>query len=173
MDRWPQDVDEWLANEQNASDEAAEAAFARVMASLPLVTPGEDFVQRAVAASLPTPERSRRTSALLRIAAGLLLAAASAFASYGIALDAGSSVVATAAVFSSQLFVRLVSTAGVALDWWLITAHVGDGVASIVLTPPGIAALAILQVLTACALFLLRRLLAGDASIRRPRAFCF
>jgi hypothetical protein len=175
MDQWQKDVKEWLTSEEEASEEAAEAAFARVLTALPAVEPGPEFVQRAVAASWAggTMRPRRSTSRLLvRLAAGLLLAAASAFASYGIALDAGSRVVATAAVFCSEVFLWLVTSAEIALDWWLITARVGNGVASVAATPAGIAALGVAQLVALGAFYLLRRLLAGDDTFRSPRAFC-
>src|SRR5262245_1392806 len=100
-----QDIRNWLSSEQSGAEEASEKAFAEVFTALPSIQPSPDFVQQAVAAAWAEQTRYRRNRLLTRLAAGVVLVLASGVASYGIAVDAGSSIVTNTAVVSTQALV--------------------------------------------------------------------
>src|SRR5687768_4609695 len=68
-----EDWQNWLEAEESGRDDAAEIAFARLLADLPAVEPTPDFVSRTVHAAWRARARRRLITRVARVAAVLLV----------------------------------------------------------------------------------------------------
>ena len=123
----------WLRAEQDGDDVLAEAMFARVIAAMPPIEPGADFVSRTVDAAWRA-RTHRRFAAFARIAAMFALmigvpAAIYAFSGWAIAL------IVPGTVALSRGLMWLVTSAGDGVGWWWIADRIGGAVADTVGEP--------------------------------------
>ncbi|OFW02408.1 MAG: hypothetical protein A3I61_13140 [Acidobacteria bacterium RIFCSPLOWO2_02_FULL_68_18] len=171
MGRWRTDTDDWLNAEQQGPDEAAEAALARVFATVPTLQPSPAFVTRTAEAAW-TARTRRRQSAGLAAAAAVLAAAAGAVVAYAVFGTRVGWLMTTAAAVASGSVLSLVSGTLTAAEWWSAAAAAGRTAVSAVVSPFSVAALGMVGLVAAAALYLLHRLLRSDVVVRRPGAIC-
>jgi len=159
MDMWRRDAKQWLANEQEGQDDAAEGAFARVFRVLPRIEPTVNFADRVVRAAWLAERRRRRTSRLAQVAAVLLVTVAGAAIGYAAIEYAGGWMAAAVAGIASRGVIRFVALVRVGVKSWSVVARVGTGVGAGLATPQNTLALLAMELLGILALFGLQRLL--------------
>ena len=117
---------EWLQAEQNGQDALAETMFARVVADMPSVQPGADFVGRTVQVAWRARARRRMVVRFASIAAALLIGIATLGSMYELsALAVG--LAARGTVAFSHGLVWLLASASQGAKWWWIAERIGDG----------------------------------------------
>lgn len=173
MGRWRTHVETWLAAEQQGQDDAADAAFGRVFATLPAVEPSPAFVARTVEAAWAVAARRRRM-AILAVAAAALLAIGASGVVLSLALDGGVAQLLTIATALASASLLSLLTAGATLAGWsAATVDAGAVVATVIGNPYSMAALTAIELVAAAVLVMLHRLLRSDVEWRTPRAYCF
>jgi hypothetical protein len=166
MDR--DELKRWLQAEERGHDEAADAAFAHLFASVPKVEPAPAFVEQAVTAAWRWRARRRRLVAMAWAAAVLLVMSGVVFA-YAASPRLASAGIKTFAFLSGHAVPWLVAYAQVAMDWWWTLGHVGTVIASALITPGRAAAIVGVELFGILALFALLRIAGasrlGDAQV--------
>ncbi|MBI3047099.1 MAG: hypothetical protein HYY76_02200 [Acidobacteria bacterium] len=179
MGRWRTDTEDWLRAEQEGPEEVADAAFAQVFTALPTLQPSPAFVARTVEAAWEARAR-RRQVAGLAAAAAVLAAVATTVVLYAVFGARVGWLLTTIAAVASGSVLSLLGAALTAAEWWKATVAAGSTAVAAGSTaiaalagPYSVAALAVVELVAAAALYLLHRLLQSDAAVRSPRAFCF
>ena len=155
------DYRDWLDAEADDRDDLAELAFAQLMADLPAVQPSPDFVLRAVAASVEARARQTRLVRLARLAASVAVMVGG----LGLLWAVGDRVVDALAhglVFAMHGLVWLASAVGGGARWWALVTDIASALGRSVATPQTFAAIVLLEMLAASALYTVRRV-ATDA----------
>ena len=148
----------WLEAEQSGRDDTAEAAFAQLFAELPAVEPDTDFVSRTVRVAWRARARRGLATRLARVAAAVLVAAAGVALLYVSGVLVVSAAVQSALLFSHAL-VWLVTSIGEGARWWSIAGRVGAAVGQTISAPQITAAVAIVELIGAAAIYALQRTL--------------
>jgi hypothetical protein len=159
MDMWRRDAEQWLANEQEGQDDAAEGAFARVFQVLPRIEPRSNFADRVVRATCLAESRRRRTSRLAQVTAVLLVTVAGAAIGYATVEYAGTWMAEAVAGVASHGLIGLIALVRVGVKSWSVVARIGTGVGVALATPQNTVALLAMELLGILALFGLQRLL--------------
>jgi hypothetical protein len=170
MDR--NELERWLAAEENgeddASDAAADDAFAQLFTALPKVEPRPAFIERTVTATWQWRARRRRLVALGWAAAIAIIVAGGAMA-YFASPFAAVSLIKGFAFVSGRALPWLVAYAKVALDWWSTLGHVGSVVTASLMTPARVTAILGVELIGILAFFALQRIAGaerfGDAQV--------
>ncbi len=163
----PNDRD-WLRAERRSQDALAEALFARLVAEMPPIEPGADFVRRTVQAAWRARARRRRVMRLAGVAAALLLGITSFFALYGLSAWAGHLIVRGAVAFADGL-VWFVTSVGEGARWWWIAERIGSAVSISVTTPATAAAVAGAGMTVLLAMYAFRHLVRDEFGTRESR----
>lgn len=172
MGRWRTHTDAWLVAEQEGRDEAAEAAFDRVLTALPAIEPSPAFAARVAEAAWAARARRRRLVGLAAATAGVALVAAAAVVVY--AASGGVAWLLTATATAASGAVVSLLAAGVTLaGWWSAAAGTGRSLVTAVASPYSLAALVAIELVAVGALVMLHRLLRSEVELRTPRAYCF
>ncbi len=166
MDR--DELERWLQAEEGGHEDAADAAFAHLFASVPKVEPAPAFVEQAVTAAWRWRARRRRLVAMAWAAAVLLLVSGVVFA-YAASPRLASAGIKTFAFLSGHAVPWLVAYTRVAMEWWWTLGRVGSVIVSAVITPGRAAAIVGVELFGILALFALLRIAGagrlGDAKI--------
>lgn len=159
---------EWLEAEAQQDDEAAEAAFASLMATAPRVEVSPVFVERTMATVHRAHVRQRRLRWTVRVVASV-----AAVATAAVAVGAGGALLGDALANGLVGVVRgLLWTAGAmggGLRWWAVLERFGSAIGTAAATPQSMAVLVALQVVGALAMYGMKRLL-GDESAAQEEA---
>lgn len=173
MGRWRTHVETWLKAEQQGADDAADAAFGHVFATLPAVEPSPAFVARTVEAAWAAAG-ARRPVVPLAVAAAALLVAGASGVVLSLALAGGAARLLTLATALSSASLLSLLTAGTTLAGWSAAVlDAGTVVAAAIGNPYGVAALTAIELVAAAVLLLLYRLLRSGVEWRAPRTYCF
>ncbi|MEM7479698.1 MAG: hypothetical protein AAF481_00875 [Acidobacteriota bacterium] len=154
---------DWLEAEGTERPEAADAAFFRLFAALPMLSPPAEFAERVLAA-LPSPVPRPLRGRSLLAACFLLLGLGAGF------LPAVLRVVGSVTSLSglvegfSGAVVSLARWSAEAVDLWQIASGVGAGGAALLETPPIAIALMLSMLISAVALRKLAVLIANERS---------
>lgn len=166
MDR--QQLERWLAEEEQGHDDAADAAFTQLFTAIPRVEPRPAFVEQAVTAAWHWRARRRRLVAFAWAAAAVVVAGG-ALAVYLASPTLAPVFIRTLAFLSGRAVPWFVSYATVAMSSWLTLVHVGGVVASALVTPARVAALVGVELFGILAFFALQRIAGagrfGDAQV--------
>ena len=161
-------LDAWLTAEQGGEEDAADAAFAHLFASVPKVQPRSVFVEQAVINAWRWRGRRRWVVAVAWTAAAALVIAAAAIGVFASPF-VGRSFVKGIAFLSAHTVPWLIAYASVALHGWLTLGHVGAVIAGAVITPARIAAVVGVELLGIAAFYALHRIASaerfGDAQV--------
>ena len=162
----PTDIDAWLAIEERQDDEAAEAAFARAVESLPPAPVSRQVIDRIVLAVQGAARHDRRLLGWAQTLAAVFVLVVGAATALGAVEYAGASMlkVAVALVDHSALWLVGVTRAGV--SWWSTAAHIGTDVGAAVSIRQGTIAILGTELLGFGALLALRRLLQPERGHR-------
>lgn len=155
MDR--KQLERWLAEEESGHDDAADAAFAHLFASVPKAEPAPAFVGQAVTAAWRWRARRRRL-VTLAWAATILLVVGGVVGAFVASPRLAPVFIRTLAFVSGHAVPWLVAYATVAMDWWWTLAHVGGVIASAFMTPARVAALVGVELFGILAFFALQRI---------------
>ena len=148
---------EWLEAEQSAQEEFAEVAFARLVAEMPLIEPGGDFVSRVVQAAWRARARRRLVTRLSWVVAVLL----AGFVTFGLVYALGSSVTALivrAAVVFSHGLTSFLTLASQEAKWWWMPERIGTAVSDAIAAPFMAAILAAVEMIGLLVIYAFRRL---------------
>ena len=168
MGEWRQDAERWLESEGH-DDPAAEAAFASLFSAMPAVEPSPSFVQRTVDAAWAVRARRRRVMQWSGVAAAAIVALSVAV-SVGLGVPAWVMSV-TAQVFAGSIKALMwAATAG--LELAAVMARTGAAAARVAVMPQSLAALLIVELIGAGALYSLHRLLRSDVRFRNSGPLC-
>jgi len=166
MDR--KQLERWLAEEESGHDEAADAAFAHLFATVQKVEPAPAFVEQAVTAAWRWRARRRRLIAFAWSAA-IVLVAGGALAAYLASPRLAPLVIKALAFASGRGVPWLFAYTTVAMDWWWTLGHVGGVVASALVTPARVVAVVGVELVGILAFFALQRIAGaerlGDAQV--------
>jgi hypothetical protein len=173
MGRWQKNTEQWLSNEEQGLDDAADAAFQQVFSALPAVEPSSSFVQRAFEAAWRAHARQRRIRLVTAVAASLFTVLAAGAAAYGAFGIAGGWLLTTGAAIATNSAVSIIAAATTAVEWWLATARAGSALAGIMATPQNVVVLLAIELVGIAALYMLQRLLRAEVGFRGPGALCF
>lgn len=152
---------EWLAAEQDGHDELAELTFARLVAELPPIEASPAFVDTVVQRAWRAHLRRRAVSRLARVAAVLVMAGVTAATVYvlgGILVN----TLAQGTVLLSEALLWLLTSAGDGVRWWSVAARVSAAVSESLVTPRTAAAIVLIEMLGASAIYALQRVLRDD-----------
>ena len=158
----------WLRAERSGQDALAEALFARLVAELPPIEPGADFVRRTVQAAWRARARRRIVVGLAGVAAALLLGITSFLAWYGLGARAGDLIARGAVAFADAL-VWFVTSAGEGARWWWIAERIGSAVSVSVTTPVAAATVAAAGMTALLAMYAFRHLVRDGLGTRESR----
>ena len=158
----------WLAEEASGHDDAADAAFAHLFTAVPKVQPNPAFVGQAVTAAWRWRTRRRRLVACAWAATILLVVVGVALAFVGAPRLATSGIKAMA-FFSGRAVPWLVAYTTVAMGWWWTLGHVGNVIASALITPARVVAVVGVELVGILAFYALQRVAGagrlGDAQV--------
>jgi hypothetical protein len=129
------DVERWLANEQQGEDNAAEAAFAQLFASLPRVEPGPAFVQQTVLAVWKSRARRRRFVIAAQIAASIAIGIGCVGVAYAAMAFGGAAVITTGVAMASRAMVGPIVFMANSIQWWSTIARAASTVGDAIATP--------------------------------------
>lgn len=167
------DVERWLRQEgEQAEEAAAEAAFARLMTTLPAVEGRSEFLERTVQVAWSARIRRRRIVVLSRAAAVVLFAAAGALLASAVVGSGGAWVVRAGVDLTSRSLVWLIVSVATGVDWWSSLAPIGNGVAEAIALPDITALIALIGLVGAVSFYALQRLLRGGDRFQQPGALC-
>jgi hypothetical protein len=152
----PNDRD-WLQAEQSGQDALAEMMFARLVAEMPPIEPGADFVGRTVQAAWRARARRRIVTRLARVAAALLLGIATLGSMYALSVLAGGFIARGAAALSHGL-VWFLTSASDGARWWWIAERMGTAARVMMASPLTAAAVAAAEMIALLAMYAFRRL---------------
>jgi|SRR5690242_1034604 len=152
---------QWLLAEQRGQDQLAEEIFAHLVAEMPTVEPGPDFVARTVRSAWLARTRLRLVRRVALTAAPLLIGIAALGSAYELAALPISLVARAAVVFSHGL-VWFLTSAGEGAGWWWVAERIGRAAESAIAAPPAAATVAAADVLALLAIYAFQRLLAVD-----------
>jgi hypothetical protein len=153
---------DWLRAERDGEDDLAETMFARVMADLPRIEPGADFVHRTAQAAWRARARRRVVTRLAGIAAALVVGVATVGAMFELRALAVSLTVRGAAALSHG-FVWLLTSATKGVGWWWIAARIGAAVNRTIAAPWTAAGIAAAEMIALAAIYALGKLVRGES----------
>lgn len=159
---WLNDMERWLSSERDEADAQAESAFGRVLAAMPRVEPGLDFVDRAVQATWRARRRRRAVRRTAGLAASVLIAIGGLVAMSLAVMQGGAWLVQTGAAVTSRVVVWFVRSAAEGLDWWSVVAQVGAAAGGALATPQATFMVVAVELVGALALFALHRVLRSE-----------
>jgi hypothetical protein len=166
MDR--KQLERWLADEERGHEEAADAAFAQLIAAVPRIEPRPAFIGQAVTAAWQWRARRRRL-VVVGWAAASVLVAAGALAAYLASPSLAPVFIKALAFVSGHAVPWFVSYTTVAMNSWFTLLHVGSVIASALMTPARTAALVGVELFGLLAFFALQRIAGvgrfGDAQV--------
>lgn len=158
----------WLAEEAGGHDDAADAAFAQLFASVPKIEPAPGFVDHAVIAAWRWRARRVRLIAFAWAAAVLLVAGGTVVA-YVASPALAAAFVKGFAFVSGHAVPWLVAYTTVAFDWWWMLGRVGSVIASALMTPARASAVVGVELVGILAFYALQRIAGagrfGDAQV--------
>lgn len=160
---------DWLDAEQHGRDDVAELAFARLVAELPPIEPSPDFVSRAVHTAWRARARRRLISRLARVAAGVLIAAASLALTYAVGIFIAGALVRST-VMSAHGLVWLMTTVGEGVRWWCIAERLGSAAGETIAAPQTTMVMAVIELVGAMAIYAFQRVLRDDGSTDSEKA---
>lgn len=144
--------DRWLEAERDNDEAAAEAAFANLFTQLPRLEASPDFPARAARAAWRVRARRRLVTRLGRVAAVLLVGITSLVVAYQ-----SLALVLTGIVRGAVLLSRVMVWSIVAVDdgvtWWSIAQRAAAGISQVLTAPAGAAALLVVEVVAAFAMY--------------------
>jgi len=155
------DIERWLTEEEASRDETAEAAFAQLFAAIPRQEVSAEFVERSVHLAWRARSRARVVLLTVRIAAGVFIAASIA-AAYALATYAGAPLIAMGAAIAARVIVDPVLFLAGGLKWWSLAATPAAAIGHAMATPQAQVALVSREVICACAVYAMHRLLRMD-----------
>jgi hypothetical protein len=159
---------EWLQAEQGGQDAIAEAMFARLIADMPPIEPGDAFVERTVRTAWRARRRHRVVTRVARLAAGLLLTVMTVASLYEFSvLVAG--LVARGTVVFSHAFVWLLTSARDGARWWWIAGRIGAAVSDALASPLTAAAVMAVETAILLGMYAFRHLLHNGTQEPRIR----
>ena len=152
---------QWLQAEHSGEDALAEMLFAHLVAEIPPIEAGPDFVGRAAQAAWRSRARHRFVKAL----AGVVAALSIGFAAFGSIYELRGLAVALIArgalVFSHGL-VWLLTSASAGVRWWWIAERIGTAVSGTFAAPSLVAAVAAMEMIALLAIVALKQLVHED-----------
>ena len=156
-----QQLERWLKAERLEDDEAADAAFAGVFASMPRIQPSAAFADQTMASVLRWRARRRRLFAFAWAAAVVIVAAGVVGAwLFGPAL--APSVVKPVALALSHATPWLIAYATEAMNLWWVIAGLATAIANALATPPTAGAIVGAELIGIFAFFALQRLVGAE-----------
>ena len=159
---------EWLEAEAQEREDAADAAFASLMAEAPRVEVSAAFVERTMTAVRSRRARERRLQWSARTVAAVAVAvtaAAGVWAGGALLADALANVLVAAV----RGLLWTTEAMGGGLRWWAVLARFGSAIATAAATPLSMAVLVALQVVGALAMYGMKQLL-GDEPAAQEEA---
>jgi hypothetical protein len=148
---------QWLQAEHSGEDALAEMLFARLMAEIPPIEAGPDFVGRTAQAAWRSRTRRRFVKALAGVVAVLSIGFAGFASIYELrGLAVGLSAWGTAML--SHGLVWLLTSASAAIRWWWIADRIGTAVSGTIVAPSVVAAVAAMEMIALLAIVALKQL---------------
>jgi len=158
----------WLEEEKNGDDALAEAMFARLMAEMPPIAPGADFVGRTVQMALRSRARRRLAERVAGIAAALLLGVTILGAVYVSRALAVGLITQGAALFSHG-FAWLGAWVGREARWWWLGERIGVAISGAIGGRSIAAAVAASETIVLLSICAFHRLVLNEAEARKSR----
>jgi hypothetical protein len=152
---------QWLQAEQRGQDELAEVLFARLVAQLPPIKPGADFVDRTVQLAWRARTRHRLVMRVARIATLLFMGMAILGSIYELSALAVGLIVRGTAMFSHGL-VWLLTSVGEGARWWWIMEKMGTAVSDTIAAPSMAAAVAAVGMIALLAIYAFQQLVHAE-----------
>ena len=152
---------QWLQAEHSGEDALAEMLFAHLVAEIPPIGAGPDFVGRTAQAAWRSRTRRRFVKALAGVAAALSIGFAAFASMYELRGLAVALMARGAAVFSHWL-VWLLTSAGAGVRWWWIAERIGGAVSGTFAAPSLVAAVAAMEMIALLAIVALKQLVHED-----------
>ena len=123
MDMRREDIERWLTSEDRGDDQAAESAFASLLAAVPRIEPHPGFVERIQAAAWRARPRHPVMARAAR-AAALLLGVMGSVAASGLALfSVGPALLVSGAGVASRSLGGILAGAVTGIEWWATGAR--------------------------------------------------
>jgi hypothetical protein len=160
----PNDRD-WLRAEQEGEDALAETMFAHLMADLPPVEPGAEFVRRTAQAAWRARARRRLMTRLAGTAAALVVG----LSTMGAMLESRAvavSLAARGAALLSHGVVWLLTSAGQGAGRWSLAERIGTAVNETIAAPRTAAGVAAAEMIILAAIYALGKLVRGESETR-------
>jgi len=152
---------QWLQAEHSGEDDLAEMLFARLVAEIPLIDAGPDFVGRTAQAAWRSRTRRRFVKALAGVVAVLSIGFA-AFASMYELRGLAVGLIAWGTAVLSHWLVWLLTSAGAGVRWWWIAERIGTAVSGTIAAPSATAAVAAMEMIALLAIVALKQLVRED-----------
>jgi hypothetical protein len=159
---------QWLQAEQNAQEELAELMFAQLIAEMPSVEVGAEFVNRTAKVAWRAHIRHRLIARCAFFAAALLIVVGGVASLYELKDFAVRAVVYGVVLFSHAL-VWIVTWATDGFRWWWIAERIGTAVRDGIADPSRVALLAAFEMIVLLATYAFRRLLVENLGQQKPR----
>src|SRR6185295_3261556 len=160
MKNMPNNSD-WLQAEESGDEVLAETLFARVIAGMPAIEPGADFVPRTVHAAWRARARRRLVTRLARIAAALVVTIAGLGSIYALS-GAALALLIPGTVALSRGFLWLITSAGDGAGWWWVADRIGTAIADIVGDPVAASAVAAAALMALVAIYAFHHLIHNE-----------
>ena len=159
---------QWLQAEHSGEDDLAEMLFARLVAEIPPIDAGPDFVGRTVQAAWRSRTRRRFVKALAGVVAVLSIGFAAFGSMYELRGLAVALIARGAAVFSHGL-VWLLTSASAGVRWWWIAERIGTAVSGTIAAPSAAAAVAAMEMIALLAIVALKQLVHENSGTQDSR----
>lgn len=155
--------------EQWKDDDAVDAAFTRLFATLPPVEPSPGFVQSTVEAAWDARTVRQRWIRWAGVAAGVAVVLGTSLVAM---IGAPGWVVLTAAQVGAGSVMTLVWSATAVAEFWGLMVSAGTAAARVAVMPQSVAALVATELLGAAALYSLQRLLRSEVRFQNSGPLC-
>ena len=154
----PEELDRWLAHEEQGDEQGAESAFAHLLAAVPRVEPLPGFSERVGAVVWRSRLRQRAMARAARAAALLLVVSGGVAASWLALLFAGPWLLTSGAAMATGSLMGVVTGAVIGLEWWAAGARVAVVIGETLAYRETAGALLAVEVVGAFALYALHHL---------------
>ena len=152
---------QWLQAEHSGRIELAEMLFAQLVAEMPPIEAGPDFVGRTAQAAWRSRTRRRFVKALAGVVAVLSIGFA-AFASMYELRGLAVALIARGAAVLSHWLVWLLTSSSAGVRWWWIAERIGTAVSGTFAAPSLVAAVAAMEMIALLAIVALKQLVHED-----------
>jgi hypothetical protein len=159
---------QWPQAEHSGEDAFAEILFARLVAEIPPIDAGPDFVGRTVQAAWRSHTRRRFVRRFAGSVAALSIGFAVFTSMYELRGLAVALIARGAAVFSHG-FVWLLTSASAGVRWWWIAERVGTAVSGTLVAPSLVAAVAAMEMIALLAIVALKQLVHENSGTQDSR----